>query len=86
MHLNPLLHAIVDKLPHHSEKDRAELHDSVDLAVEPPPEPDPVKTAAEEKEAELAELRAAVAKLQERERQLAPEETAQEPDKKKAAA
>lgn len=66
MHLNHLLHAIVDKLPHPSEEHATGMHAAVDLAVEPPPLPDPETTAAEAARAELEELRSQMAAQQAR--------------------
>lgn len=71
MHLNHLLHEIVNRLPHPDEKRFNELHAAVDLAVEPPPLPDPEETAAEAARAELEELRAQMAELQARTAELA---------------
>lgn len=48
MHLNTLLHTIVDKLSHHSESAADELHAAVDQAVPAPdPEPAPEDAPAE---------------------------------------
>lgn len=80
MHLNHLLHNMVDKLPHHSELSAAELHAAVDLAVEPPLPPDPEETAAEEARRELEELRQQMAALQARTNELAPQDKTEKAD------
>jgi hypothetical protein len=46
MHLNTLLHRLVDRLPHHSEAAADELHQAVDAAV-PHPDAEPDATPAD---------------------------------------